>query len=285
MNGEFLYEAMGGIGPDLIAEGRYLSLGKTAFRKLLELAACLALCLGLGLAATLLLPQAGFAPALSQPVEETAMQESFGWVLLYAVAMSLTLAAWVLPAYSWIRKREEKWTYVCSALCCTLSLLLQLSGLLILLRAHEWNIIKDYVNLFLFFAAATIALTVILNGCLWLHRAKKWSWPLFINGLFLALCLLSAIQYGFLVGRHKSWVALGGLVELFAVAVTIVLYLIRLITGKAKQTLYWSNMILLFMQIIPFLFSIVISWFFCTWYHGICMLVGIRLWRFHQKEG
>ena len=108
MNGTYLYEAMGGIGPDLIAEGQYLSLGKTTARKLLELAACLVVCLGLGMAAMLMLPQASFMPALSQPVEETARQTRSLWLLPYAAAVGLALAAWFLPVYTLLRKQEEK---------------------------------------------------------------------------------------------------------------------------------------------------------------------------------
>ena len=284
MNGNYLYEAMGGIGPDLIAEGQYLSLGKTTARKLLELAACLVVCLGLGMAAMLMLPQASFMPALSQPVEETARQTRSLWLLPYAAAVGLALAAWFLPVYTLLRKQEEKWSHVCSALCCMLSLLLQLMGIMLLIQAQEWNIIKHYVNLFMWFAAIILAVTAVLNGIIWLIREKKWNVHLFLNGIFLLLCLLSAIQYGFLVGVHKSWVALGGLVELVTVAVVLTLFFIRLFTRKAEQALYWGNMVLLFMQIIPFLLSIMISWNFCTVYHAICMLIGIQIWRHHHKE-
>ena len=284
MNGRFLYEAMGGIGPDLIAEGQYLSLGKTTARKLLELAACLVVCLGLGMAAMLMLPQASFMPALTQPVEEMAQPTSALWLLPYAAAVGLVLAAWFLPVYALLRRQEEKWSHICSALCCMLSLLLQLTGLLILIGQRDWYIISNYVNLFLFLAAVTVALTIVLNGCIWLTRAKKWNRQLILCGIFLLLCLLSAIQYGFLVGRHKSWVALGGLIELLTVVVVSILYFIRLFTGKADQALYWGTMVLLTMQIIPFLLSIMISWSFCTTYHGVCMLIGIVIWRLHQKE-
>ena len=206
------------------------------------------------------------------------------WLLPCAAAVGLALAAWFLPVYGWIRKREGKWQYVCSAFFCMLSLLLQMTGLLTLIGQRDWYIISNYVNLFLLLAALTVALTLVLNGGIWLVREKKWNAHLFLNGIFLSLCLLSAIQYGFLVGVHKSWVALGGLVELVTVAVVFTLFFIRLFVGKADQALYWGSMLLLAMQIIPFLLSIMISWSFCTVYHGICMLIGITIWRLHQKE-
>lgn len=282
MNGSYLYEAMGGIGQDLIAEGQYVSLGKSTARKLLELVACVAVCLGLGLAAVWVLPRTGTVPGFSQMVEATIQQAGTRWLLPYIAAAALALVSWILPLLG--RGTGEKQPYVWSVLCCVLSLLLQLAGLMTLIQHQEWNIIINYVNLFLVAAAITLGLTAIICGGVWLARSKKWSWTDSLNALYLLLCLLSAIQYAFLAGVHKSWVVLGGWVELIVVAAALGLFVYRLLSGKAKRALYWANMLLLFMQIIPFLISLGISWRFCTWYHCICMLLGIRLWRIHHRE-
>ena len=102
-------------------------------------------------------------------------------------------------------------------------------------------------------------------------------------GLFLLLCLLSAIQYGFLIGTAKAYVAFGGFVELTAVIVTAVLYGLHLFTGKAETLLCRSNLILLAMQAIPLLLSIPFRFYFCTAYHTLCILLGVYL-LFSQKN-
>jgi len=282
MNGNYLYEAMGGIGPDLIAEGECLSLGKTTVRKLLELAACLALCLGLGLTAVVMMPVTGIIPSLSQPVEPAAPQTGIVWPLLYAAAVVLVLAAWILPVHSLIRNREGKWEHLASGLCGLASLMMQLGGLVLLCREDN-NIILYYVNYILFFALASLLVTAAVNGVVWLMRHKKWKETRLLNGLFLLLCLLSAIQYGFLIGTAKAYVAFGGFVELTAVIVTAVLYGLHLFTGKAETLLCRSNLILLAMQAIPLLLSIPFRFYFCTAYHTLCILLGVYL-LFSQKN-
>ena len=286
MNGKYLYEAMGGIGPDLIAEGEYLSLGKTTARKLLELAACLALCLGLGLAAVVMMPVAGIIPSLSQQAEPAASQSGAVWLLPYAAAAAPALAAWILPVHSLLRKREGRWIHLASCLCSLASLMMQLGGLVLLCR-EENNIIKNYVNYILAFAPASLLLTAAVNGIVWLVRHEKWNekWneKRILNGLYLLLCLLSAIQYGFLIGTAKAYVAFGGFAELTAVIVTAVLYGLYLFTGRAKIRLRQGNLILLVMQTIPLLLSIPFRLYFCTAYHALCILLGVCL-LFSQKN-
>lgn len=284
MNGRFLYEAMGGIGPDLIAEGRYLSPGKTTVRKLLELAACVVLCLGLGAAALSMLPQAGFSPSLTQPADPQVQQEHTFWPLLYGVAAGFALAAWSMPLLFLRKKQAGKWQYASSALCCMLSLVLQLISMITLIGKQNGDITINYVNYLWISSMVTIGVTAVICGVVWLILAGKWNWSIVLNGLFLLLCLLSAIQYSFLFGRWKSFVVLGGLVELAAVAVTAILFGIDLYAGKVKRALYWSNLLLLVMQAVPLLLSLVMRVYFCSVYHAVCILLGVFLLKLEKKK-
>lgn len=274
MNGTYLYEAMGGIGSDLIAEAEYLSLGKSTTRKLMELAACVILCVGFGAAAMALLAGTPVTPALTQPMEEVAKQGYSGWLIPYAAAVGIALAAWLLPVLAYIKKWKKTWSLPVSVLCCTVSLLLQLWALYHLLQWRIDDIIINYVNYMMVFAASTIVFTVATNAVLWLRQRQKWNWKQFDNGVFLLLCLLSGIQYGFLIGRWKSIVAFGGWVELIIVAVAVVLYILYLFTGNGKRVLYGANLVLLTIQVIPLLLSVIIRYFFCTAYHTLCILLG-----------
>lgn len=284
MNGRYLHEAMGGIGADLVLESGFHVYKNQTARKLAGLAACLVLLAGITTAMLLFTSDAGYVPALSQPVGSADGSGKGSLPVLWWLSLLPALAAWSLPIWSICKKEYAPWKIVASAACCAAVLLMQIVAFDTWLWFGSDNIIKNYVNLMSVSSVAVPVITVLLWGAFHVVVRGTWNRELFANGLFFLLCLLSAIQYAFLVGVHKGYVVVGGLVELAAVTAAGILYLVRLFSGRGERALNWINMILLVMQIIPFALSIAFSWNFCTVYHALCMLLGIQLWRFRWKR-
>ena len=180
MNGQFLYDAMGGIGHDLIAEAEHKVFYKSAWRKLAELAACLAVMLGVTAAAAFAIFGEGARvglPAMAQPGQANAVvADTGGSIGPYLAAVVLALGAWALPVTGriFVKSRERrKWLSVLSALCCMFAVLAQLSGLLAQVQLRQWGLLEQAAWVHLIAAALVLFVTVGINAAVWLLERKR----------------------------------------------------------------------------------------------------------------
>ena len=186
MNGVYLYEAMGGISPGFIEEAEKHSFPKPLWRKLLPLAACLAVVLGLYVGIPALLYQTtshstpefapipevldeAQSPSITLPVSPTtganAVHASLSpWLNLGSLLLGLT--AWVLPVVSLFRAKTDRRRHgltIASCISCILSLLLQLFEILHRVRIGDFSALDDTMWFVMLASVSLVIGTAVLN--------------------------------------------------------------------------------------------------------------------------
>ena len=182
MNGEFLYEAMGGISPIHVYEAEMADFPRPAWRTLVSVAACLAVMAAIyvGLPALLYEGPAVSAPELAAPSQvpsmvgspppaaETAAEylRSSPWLNLGSLLLGL--AAWVLPLAGWRKKHAA--LPLASFAACALALLLQVCSVLHRVNTGDFTTLADTMPFIMAAAVVMMAGTLVLN----LAVSLKW---------------------------------------------------------------------------------------------------------------
>ena len=174
MNGEYLYEAIGGISPAYVDEAEKQRFSKPLWRTLAPVAACAAVILGMyagfrtlqyGLPAPeigALIPSASGSPAAQAAAEHFRGSPWFNWGSLL-----LGLTAWILPIIGLIKKQHKQALTLGSFAACTLSLLLQICNVLHRVNSGDFSTLNDTMWFVLLAAAVLVTGTAVVHLITW----------------------------------------------------------------------------------------------------------------------
>lgn len=179
MNGEYLYEAMGGISPLHVHEAEAVRFSPPLWRRLLPLAACLAILIGMyagfrSLMTGMPVPGADPAAAVEKapliPAAQAAASYLRSFSLFNWLGLLLGLTAWGLPCVALVRKQHKKALTLSSLIACALSLLLLICGVL-----EQFNH-GDFVSLSNTIWFVMVAAVVLVTGTAALNLAVNVKW-------------------------------------------------------------------------------------------------------------
>lgn len=181
MNGVYLYEAVGRISPGFIEEAEKQRFPKPLWRKLLPLAACLAVVLGLYVGIPALLYQTA-SHSTPQPTASAVQEEAqvpsildpaspttgaailSPWLNVGSLLLGLT--AWGLPIVSLFRAKTDRRRHsltITSCIACILSLLLQLFETLHRVNIGDFAALDDTMWFVMLASVALVIGTAVLN--------------------------------------------------------------------------------------------------------------------------
>ena len=198
MNGEYLYEAMGGISPLHVHEAEAVRFSPSVWRRLLPVAACLAVLIGMYAGfRSLLYGTPGMetvVPAAQAAAEPLAQISLFHWGSLI-----LGLIAWGLPCAALVRRQHQKILTLSSFIACILSLLLLVCGVLDRVNRGEFTALEDTMGKILAAAVVLVVGTAVMNGLIYIKKIKLTSNT--VVSMLLLLLLISFLVW-LLIPNH-----------------------------------------------------------------------------------
>ena len=183
MDGEYLYEAIGGISPLHVHEAEAVRFSRSPWRTIGSAAACLSAIAGMylvlqaqmaGADPSELSPALSFVgpaviPAAQRITEHFQSSPWFNWGSLL-----LALAAWGLPTVSLCRRGKRQVLTLASLIACTLSLLLQVCAVLHRVNNGDFTGLTRSMPIILPAALVIAAGTAVLNLAAYMkHRRRK----------------------------------------------------------------------------------------------------------------
>lgn len=202
MNGEYLYDAMGGISPLHVHEAEAVRFSPSVWRRLLPAAACLAVLIGMYSGfRSLLYGTPGMetvVPAAQAAAEPLAQISLFHWGSLL-----LGLIAWGLPCAALVRRQHQKSLTLSSFIACILSLLLLVYGVLDRVNRGEFTALEDTMGKILAAAVVLVVGTAVMNAAAHcrdrLRTTIRWiseRWLCIVLSLIAAIISSTLACYG-----------------------------------------------------------------------------------------
>ena len=199
MNGDYLYEAMGKISPAYIEEAEKQSFSKPLWRKLLPLAACLAVILSVSLGGLHLavsnMPAASttqpvrdmqeappFSAAAAAPVRKNFLVDTINFfydatpllprVLLIFWDELLAIGAAAVPLIALMREKRSPWVHALSFGLYLAYLSVCVCSVLVSAYTGSWAELQQSIWHMLRTGGLLLIVTLILNGLLYLPKRR-----------------------------------------------------------------------------------------------------------------